>query len=495
MANNRLIAKLGLMAAIAFSTTMGMAFYDTDILIQRALNSPDFTVKYSGASAAMVELRVNGSSIGTQTVSPGKTSGEVVFTLDLLNLNDGDNVVEVRLFDRNGKLLGTQRMNVLAGDGEPSPVKLTGAKTGATVQGAFELKVGFGKDMRNAYVSFFVDEQFKSMTNAAPYSYYWDTLGELNGWHELEAWVVDENSVTYKTRKIRVYVNNPGGRTNRQDPAQVATTVTTAANTAKAVKSTSQAVKSASGAAKSVGTTAKTVAGNTAKAVQATNAAKTVATTAKAATNAVTTISSPAKTTVVADLTTAVNGIKMVTSQSVGLKSTQGSKTLVANAKLMTPKSIPTKLDKLANTDMTNVRNVMTAAGTISITRGARLPNMGSYSIVMNSKTVKFDVQPRVQDGIPLAPVRHLFEANGGKVDWQNLTKTLFGEVNGKKIVVKIGDRVATIDKIDVELEAIPFLENGRTIVPLSFIRDSMQVDIEFDRKTGHVLITSIKKK
>jgi hypothetical protein len=37
-------------------------------------------------------------------------------------------------------------------------------------------------------------------------------------------------------------------------------------------------------------------------------------------------------------------------------------------------------------------------------------------------------------------------------------------------------------------------LERGRTIVPLSFIRDSLNVEVEYDPSTGHVLITTKKK-
>jgi hypothetical protein len=89
-----------------------------------------------------------------------------------------------------------------------------------------------------------------------------------------------------------------------------------------------------------------------------------------------------------------------------------------------------------------------------------------------------------------------LLEANGGKVDWESLTKTVFGKgVDGSTIMVKIGDRIASINDRSIELEMVPFLEGGRTIVPLSFIRDALQADVEFDVKTGHVLITSMKKK
>ena len=42
-------------------------------------------------------------------------------------------------------------------------------------------------------------------------------------------------------------------------------------------------------------------------------------------------------------------------------------------------------------------------------------------------------------------------------------------------------------------LKALPFLERGRTIVPLSFINGALSFKVEYDAKTNHVLITKNK--
>ena len=38
-------------------------------------------------------------------------------------------------------------------------------------------------------------------------------------------------------------------------------------------------------------------------------------------------------------------------------------------------------------------------------------------------------------------------------------------------------------------MEAVPYLDRGRTIVPVSFLRDAMDLKVSFDPETGHVLI------
>jgi len=55
------------------------------------------------------------------------------------------------------------------------------------------------------------------------------------------------------------------------------------------------------------------------------------------------------------------------------------------------------------------------------------------------------------------------------------------------------GNKDAKVDGKNVEMEVTPFIDHGRTIVPLSFIQETLNLNIEFDPATGHVLITPIK--
>ncbi|MBX3120378.1 MAG: hypothetical protein KF784_15050 [Fimbriimonadaceae bacterium] len=440
--------------ALLVVTASQAFYYDTKILIDRAINSPTFTVRYSGTHAATVELRVNGVSIGTRSVNASQTSGETNFNIDLTSLSAADNEIEVRLFDKSGKLVGTEKTRILADTQDTSVVRLSSLKNGQTVMGTVDIKVGFGRELRNVYVSFFINKEFKGMTNYAPFAFSWDTTREANGWHDVEAWVVDDSSMTFKSQTYRLFVNNPGGETNRRLPGSTPVTSPPKVNTTGSVP------------------------------IKVANTTNSVA--------AATTIATPPKASSLSAAITIVTAATVGQASSVKPAFTPNPAT--AGARAVTPGINKAPINTKIQTVPTGVNSVATAASVISIQKGQKLPNIGTFAIILNSRIVNFDVQPRVQDGVPLTPLRHLLEEAGGEVNWTNATKSLNAKTDGREVYIRIGDRLAKVNDMTIEMELAPFLEKGRTIVPLSFIRDVLNVDVDYDPKTGHVVITSVKK-
>jgi len=93
----------------------------------------------------------------------------------------------------------------------------------------------------NPYVTFYVDKQFKTLKNYPPYSYAWDSTTVENGYHTIEAsGYLDSGNIT-TTRRLKVFVDNPGGATVRRNDvpdlsrAREAAPVSAATATAKAL--------------------------------------------------------------------------------------------------------------------------------------------------------------------------------------------------------------------------------------------------------------------
>lgn len=462
MANSSWIRKALLTASLAVAGAGASALMldDAKIIVDRAANSPAVHVKYNGTLTALVELRLNGVSIGTREVMPGK-SGQTSFALDLSTLRDGDNELEIRLYDKSGKVVGTEKSTISTDQGSRGPVYVLSPKPGEEVSGTIDIKVGFGQNFASKYVSFLINNQFKAMTNVAPFAFTWDTTREANGWHELEVMVVDRDGETYKTRKVKVFVNNAGGQTIRQTTPPVVPPTTPKVNPpAPKVVPNTAAIKAA-----------PTVAAN---AIPYTlgSTLKTVATSVTALKN------NPAE-------VVAMGARTMTPTTSKVVVSTSGS----SARPVQNSKPVNTKINTNLGTTTVNTTAAPAPKAPVTIEKGTRLPNFGTFNIVMAGKPVAFDVSPRVENGIPLTPFRHLFESAGGEVKWDALAKAVEATKDGEQVYLKIGNNMARVNKIDVELEIAPFIERGRTIVPLSFITESLNVVVEYDPNTGHVLI------
>jgi len=442
---------------------------DTQINIDRALNSPTLTIRYNGANAALVELRINGESIGTRSVNAAKAAGETNFTIDLQALRDGDNEVEIRLFDRTGKMVGSDKTNISTDQSDKGPVFLRTPKVGATVQGPVEISLGFGREMKDVYVSFFVDSNFKKMTNYPPYSFVWDSATETNGWHELEAWVIDESSTTFKTKKTRIFVNNPGGRTDR-------------VGTSSAVQPKANPITG--GVTGSDAGTKPLLAKNNALVAASTNAGKAPGISGSTSSNKVH-----------ATLAGGMSGIKPSHDPTVMATGVKSVTPMAAQPRIAMVQQTTVSAKVIQQTGvMATVKSVVAASNMVRITKGQHIPNLGTFAVVLNSQFVNFDVQPRVDEGVPMTPFRYLMEKAGGTVKWENDSKVVKSKADGKSIQIKIGQSKAMINDLSVSMERAAYLDRGRTIVPLSFLHDALNVDIEFDKETGHVLITTAKQ-
>lgn len=478
----RKFLKAGLVS-LAMISAMGAANAFTrlpDVAIERAMNGQMITVRFSHNNARLIELKVNDVSVGTRAVN-GASEDSTAFRLDPATFEDGKNKVEAFIYDQIGNLIAVESTKMDIDATVDSPVMISTPKNGSTVQGLVEMKLDLKRPFGKIIASFMVDGEWKAIRNYSPYTYVLDTETLSNGWHEIQALVVDENNVTWKSRKHRIFVNNPGGRTERATPAVTPVTA----------------------AAPKVAPVAATLAGNTYS-----------ATVSKAGTTKFMGVATPAATMTSARMLTPTGKRVLVSPKVVKTPVTpKNSKTLpavsVTPGKTSAPsaakvsvapvKPTPVKTTvkvqpKVAPVKTTPVAAVNSASSMVRVQSGLRLNFDGNLKIAFEGKAVKFDVQPRVQDGVALSPFRHLYEAQGGKVKWNNSSKSLSARGGSTDVSLAIGSRYATLGNKKYSLEMMPFIERGRTIVPLSFMSSALNVNVDVDTKTGHVLITKKKK-
>ena len=465
--------RLGVIAlAVVGASGAHAMFRLPEVVIERALNGQTINVRFEHTDARLIELRVNGMSIGTRSVN-GSVTNEVDFRVDAAALNEGANRVEALIFDLEGKLLATQVSEVTVEAPVDSPVTISTPRAGQTVMGLMEIRVGVRNSVRPRMVTFIVNGEMRSMTNVSPYTYVLDTEMLPNGWHEVQILVVDDNNVSFRSRKVRVFVNNPGGRTERRMPVQppVAPVVPAAqpvslapmASAYTAATAKPSAVKPMRvGAPAPVQTNVRHLTPTGTRTVQVKPATRPVA--KPVAKPAVKPVAKPAA--------------KPVARPATALPKPVAAP--VAPAAARPVRTAP-------------VQQVNSAVSTVRVQRGTRLNMAGPLSISYNARLVSMDVEARVSEGVALSPFRHLYEAAGGQVRWQGQTRTVTARGAANEATIRIGSRSALLNGQRTTLEYTAFIDRGRTVVPLSFISDVLNVNVDVDQKTGHVLITARK--
>lgn len=465
------------LALIGGSAQAGFRIQDGKIKIDQAVNSPTLTVRYTKVKGAIIELRIDGRSRSTRMIT-GSDTGETNFTIDLDRLEDGEHEVEIVILDDNGKVIATEKSSLKVDRGVDGPVYMMGVKDGASVQGPVELKLGVSREFRELYVSFFIDDEWKSLKNFPPYTYLWDSTKVQNGWHEVQAWVVDEFNNTMKTRKVKIFVNNPGGRTDRRteeptlDSGKPKTTVNGTGSGMKPTVVSGQPVNNT-----------KPKEPNAVSAVATPVMNRTMA--PAAGMKELPTVSSV----VMGPRILTPTGKRRVVKAAPPVKTAAPVKnTLPAVVKTTTN---VVKATTPAVKATAPIKATTTKLPTVPIKPGTALQGVHTFAIILNSKIVNFDVAPMVVSGVPIAPFRHLFEETGGKVTWDNLAKIVGAKGAGKSISFKIGDKNAKVNSKTMKMEVAPRIVKDRALVPLSFVKGALDVEVEYDPNSGHVLITA----
>ena len=105
--------------------------------------------------------------------------------------------------------------------------------------------------------------------------------------------------------------------------------------------------------------------------------------------------------------------------------------------------------------------------------------------------------KPVIKNGRTLVPIRAIIEAFGGTVEWEELTKAVTIKLGDTIIKIQIGNEVAYVNgslkPIDPDNPNVkPEIVNGRTMVPLRFVVESLGAKVEWNGNTQTITITYI---
>ncbi len=523
--------------------TLGTTRFNLDVRFKSLSDSPVVTA----------ELWVDGVRWVRRDLDSPRRSSTLSFLVDGSTLSAGAHTIVVKVLNAEGNVSST-KVEVVAGSNDAAgennyagpEVRFLNPGNGKKLVGTVELLIDAkSRNGSQPYVTFFVDDKFKTMKNYPPYSFTWDTTNESNGVHTITASGYLDSTNATTTRKITVVVNNPGGFTKRASEipdlsaprlvSKVATTAkpltiplpkTTASSVAPVLKpiGDAQIAESAApvlAAAASLGLEASAAPASAAQTVAprlAVPAAPVSAVTPVKAIPVV--VASRIAAVKPGDLPT-VTDEPTVAEAQIGELRVADSFAALADTDVAAPKniSLAPRLSRPVMPVVTqSAPRVVTTVATVAPKRislsapvavatkrirfstpvavatqnkAVRRIAVKPVQVAFDGEKIAFDVAPRVEAGMPVAPFRQIFEHTGGKVSWANDTKTMRAVNSDREIVIGVGRTSATVNGEKVSLGRAASLDRGRTIVPLNFVGKALNVDVKYDPATGRLSITS----
>ncbi len=108
-------------------------------------------------------------------------------------------------------------------------------------------------------------------------------------------------------------------------------------------------------------------------------------------------------------------------------------------------------------------------------------------SLVIQGLKVEPDVPPVIHNQRTMVPVRVVAEGLNAIVEWDQKTKTATITKENREIQLQLNNPVASIDGENVELDAPPFLQNNRMLLPMRFVGEALGITVGWESNTRTV--------
>lgn len=109
--------------------------------------------------------------------------------------------------------------------------------------------------------------------------------------------------------------------------------------------------------------------------------------------------------------------------------------------------------------------------------------------VLLDGKPISFDQIPIIEAGRTLVPMRGIFEAFGADVNYESKGRVVTGILGEKTVLLTIGSAKASVNGKEVILDVPAKIVNGRTLVPLRFVGESLDADVDWIKETRTVVI------
>lgn len=111
-------------------------------------------------------------------------------------------------------------------------------------------------------------------------------------------------------------------------------------------------------------------------------------------------------------------------------------------------------------------------------------------NVTISGEKTEFDVQPVMESDRVLVPMRAIFEKLGATVSWDNDTSTAIAVKDEKVIIIQINNTKAFVNTEVKELDVPARLISDRTLVPIRFVSEALDCNVDWNQEEQTVIIT-----
>lgn len=113
--------------------------------------------------------------------------------------------------------------------------------------------------------------------------------------------------------------------------------------------------------------------------------------------------------------------------------------------------------------------------------------------VKVNGQMQAYDQAPIIVNDLTLVPMRGVFESLGATVTWDSINQKVTAKKYTTEISLVIGSKTGFVNSKPVPLDVAARIVEGRTMVPLRLVSETLGAEVGWDSKTKTVTITTEK--
>lgn len=136
---------------------------------------------------------------------------------------------------------------------------------------------------------------------------------------------------------------------------------------------------------------------------------------------------------------------------------------------------------------MMKLRRIIASLACLLVLAG----NCLAIDLVVDGEKLELDVPPQVVEQRTLVPLRAIFEKLGATVEWDQATQTATATKGTDMVQITIDSTTAYVNDQAETLDVPAMAIDGRTLVPVRFVSEALQADVQWVQESQTVQITT----